>query len=457
MGFFSKAWKSVKKVIKKITPRKLYKFANKIGKGIRGAFQKFGKFMGKIGILGQAAMMFIMPGVGAMLGNLFQGVVGVAGTAATATTAATAGSGLLGSSSALLNAAGNVLKTVGNVVSKGRNIFSNITKGVTETLGNFAKTASNKVFGTSFDAASNFFGSGVDSAWSRSTGELSRFKNLTEGQGFFDKIKDATGAIAEESAKTGAMPAYDSAASRVDAVRSQINLPEAAAVPEGSTMLAGDIVQNADVKGLESKFSATDLANQADTLKTFSPEQWEDFGFTTKGLKGDVSFKINGTKYYTPELNFNRFAEQQNFSVKAFKPLNFNKDYSGSLLSQAKTAIVEAPKNLGEKAIETVSSAPADYLESEIQGKIAEETAPTSLVPDIYNDQSSTVSSVPSFGQVQIGNQNEGFGLTPNSFEVNQNYSTANQSGPWGYTQYLANTYGQRMQSFGTGQQISYA
>lgn len=457
MGFLSKAWKSVKKVIKKITPRKLYKFANKIGKGIRGAFQKFGKFMGKIGILGQVAMMFIMPGVGAMLGNLFQGVVGVAGTAATATTAATAGSGLLGSSSALLNAAGNVLKTVGNVVSKGRNIFSNITKGVTETLGNFAKTASNKVFGTSFDAAANFFGSGVDSAWSRSTGELSRFQNLSKGQGFFDKIKDATGAIAEESAKTGAMPTYDSVGSRVDAIKTQMNLPEAVAVPEGSSMLAGDISQNLNVEGLESKFSATDLANQADALKSFNPEQWEDFGFTTKGLKGDVSFKIDGTKYYTPELNFNRFAEQQNFSVKSFKGLNFNRDYSGSLLSQAKTAIVEAPKNLGEAGIEMASSAPADYVESALQGKIAEETAPEGLVPNIYNDQSRTVSSVPTLGQVQIGNQDEGFGLTPNSFEVNQNYSTANQSGPWGYTQYLANTYGQRMQSFGTGQQISYA
>lgn len=457
MGFFSKAWKSVKKVIKKVTPRRLYKFANKIGKGIRSAFQKFGKFMGKIGILGQVAMMFIMPGVGAMLGNLFQGVVGVAGTAATATTAATAGSGLLGSSSALLNAAGNVLKTVGNVVSKGRNIFSNITKGVTETLGNFAKTASNKVFGTSFDAAANFFGSGVDSAWSRSTGELSRFQNLTKGQGFFDKIKDATSAIAEETAKTGTMPTYDSVGSRVDAIKTQMNLPEAVAVPEGSSMLAGDISQNLNVEGLESKFSATDLANQADALKSFSPEQWEDFGFTTKGLKGDVVFKIDGTKYYTPELNFNRFAEQQNFSAKAFKGFNFNRDYSGSLLSQAKTAIIEAPKNLGEAGIEMASSAPADYVESALQGKIAEETAPTSLVPDIYTDQSRTVSSVPTFGQVQIGNQNEGFGLTPSSFEVNQNYSTANQSGPWGYTQYLANTYGQRMQSFGTGQQISYA
>ena len=155
MGFFSKVFKSVGKVFKKI------------GKGIKSAFKKFGKFMGKIGILGQAAMFLIMPYVGAALGGMF---TGAAGALATNTVG-----GALG---AVGQAAGKVMQFVGNTVGKAGTVFSNITKGVTDTLGNFAKTASNNMFGTTFDAASNFF-TGGDSAFSRSFGGDSRFQNLT--------------------------------------------------------------------------------------------------------------------------------------------------------------------------------------------------------------------------------------------------------------------------------------
>ena len=165
MGFFSKIWKGIKKTVKKI------------GKGIKKAFGKFGKFMGKIGILGQVAMMFILPGIGAALGGAF---TGAAGALATNT--------LGGALGAVGQAAGKVMQFVGNTVSKAGNVFNNVTKGVTDTLGNFAKTASNKMFGTSFDAASNFFGAG-DSAFSRSFGENSRFANLTSDNVFFEDIK----------------------------------------------------------------------------------------------------------------------------------------------------------------------------------------------------------------------------------------------------------------------------
>lgn len=165
MGFFSKVFKSVGKVFKKI------------GKGIKSAFKKFGKFMGKIGILGQAAMFLIMPYVGAALGGAF---TGAAGALATNTVG-----GALG---AVGQAAGKVMQFVGNTVGKAGTVFSNITKGVTDTLGNFAKTASNKMFGTTFEASANFFGAG-DSAFSRSFGKNSRFQNLTTDNVFFEDIK----------------------------------------------------------------------------------------------------------------------------------------------------------------------------------------------------------------------------------------------------------------------------
>ena len=164
MGFFSKVFKSVGKVFKKI------------GKGIKSAFKKFGKFMGKVGILGQVAMFFIMPYVGAALGGAF---TGAAGALATNTVG-----GALG---AVGQTVGKVMQFVGNTVGKAGTVFNNITQGVTDTLGNFAKTASNNMFGTTFDAASNFF-TGGDSAFSRSFGADSKFQNLTTD---FSKVTNA--------------------------------------------------------------------------------------------------------------------------------------------------------------------------------------------------------------------------------------------------------------------------
>jgi hypothetical protein len=133
MGIFKSIGKSLKGAFKKI------------GKGVKKVFKKFGKFMGKIGIVGQIAMMFVLPGIGAALakgfGALWTGVVGqtaaqgaaaAAATGAATTAAATAGgataaaaaasgataaagvstaaSGLLGSGNAILRGAGMVLE-----------------------------------------------------------------------------------------------------------------------------------------------------------------------------------------------------------------------------------------------------------------------------------------------------------------------------------------------------------
>jgi hypothetical protein len=213
MGFFSKVFKSVGKVFKKI------------GKGIKSAFKKFGKFMNKIGILGQVAMFFIMPYVGAALGGMWTGIAGqtaaqagatataavTAGTAtaaqaATAATVAAGGSAVatgLMSGGAIAQTVGKVMQFTANTVSKGFSVYSNITKGVTDTLGNFAKTASNNMFGTTFDAASNFFGAG-DSAFSRSFGGDSRFQNLTGSETLFETSKQKRIADTEAKLNTSA-------------------------------------------------------------------------------------------------------------------------------------------------------------------------------------------------------------------------------------------------------------
>lgn len=184
MGFFSKLWKKTKRLVKKVGKvTGISKVWRGIKKTVGSALKSFGRFMNKIGIVGQVAMMFILPVIGGAL-------AGVAGSAWTTMTSAMTGYGGIGSS--IVNLAGKALTYAGNAVKYGYNVFSNVTKGITETLGNFAKTATNKLSTTlGFDpvfknAASNFFGpSGTDTAFNRSFGDYSRFQNLTGTKEFF--------------------------------------------------------------------------------------------------------------------------------------------------------------------------------------------------------------------------------------------------------------------------------
>jgi len=159
MGFFSKLWKGVKKVVKKI------------GKGIKKVVGKVGKFVGKLGIVGQIGMFFLMPHVAGFmmkgLGAAAQGLLGVAGK---------------GLGGAVARGLGTVLKTAHSFAGTVGNVFGTITEGV----GNFAKTALNKIPGITIDgAATSFFGN--DSAWSRTMDTGSKILDPFKGQTNFGK------------------------------------------------------------------------------------------------------------------------------------------------------------------------------------------------------------------------------------------------------------------------------
>ena len=115
MGFLSKLWKGVKKVVKKI------------GKGIKKVAMKVGKFMNKIGIVGQIAMSFLLPGLGEILG----------GWAAT----------MMGSSSAIVSGAGKFLNAAVNIGQKASSIVSSVTEGVTKVVGEVVGAVANKIPG----------------------------------------------------------------------------------------------------------------------------------------------------------------------------------------------------------------------------------------------------------------------------------------------------------------------
>lgn len=139
MGIFKKIFKGIGKVFKKI------------GRAIKKGFKKFGKFMGKIGIVGQLAMMFILPGIG---GALMKGLGGMAGKMASLTGKF---AGLQGSAlGSVVKGVGTVLKSAHGFVQTGVNAFKTVTSGIME----FGKTALNKIPNIDISGAkANFFGS----------------------------------------------------------------------------------------------------------------------------------------------------------------------------------------------------------------------------------------------------------------------------------------------------------
>jgi F0F1-type ATP synthase membrane subunit b/b' len=135
MGFFSKIWRGVKKVVKGVgkAVTKVGKGIAKIGKkvfgGIKKAFTKVAGFMGKLGPFGTIALSFLLPGIGPVLG----------GWAST----------MMGSANALVAGAGHVLNAGINIATKVGNVVSSVSKGVTNVVGKVVGATLNKIPGAS--------------------------------------------------------------------------------------------------------------------------------------------------------------------------------------------------------------------------------------------------------------------------------------------------------------------
>ena len=105
MGFLSKIFKGVKKVVKKI------------GKGIKKVVGKVGKAFGKLGIVGQIGLAFLMPHMMAGLGTFWQGFGGFASKLANST----------GVAGQLFGKALSAVHTAGSMVGK-------VYTGITDTI-----------------------------------------------------------------------------------------------------------------------------------------------------------------------------------------------------------------------------------------------------------------------------------------------------------------------------------
>ena len=136
-------------------------------------------FMGEVAVGGALGVMNALPGVGAALAD---GLV--------ATTSA-----IFGEDSVITTGVQALMDFTGRVVTTGANTFTNITKGVVETVTAFSKTAAKKMGFDVKGASDNFFGD--NSAFSKSFGDKSRFANLTKSQADIDALTSAFDSAAD--------------------------------------------------------------------------------------------------------------------------------------------------------------------------------------------------------------------------------------------------------------------
>ena len=156
MGLLKKVFKGIGKVFKKI------------GRGIKKAFKAFGKFMGKIGFVGQMAMMFLFP---AGIGNMF-----IKGLGSLGKTLAAVGGPTGGLFAQAVQGVGKVLLKVRDFAVGAKAGFSSLTNGIKE----FGKTALNKIGFNIEGAATNFFGEG-ETAFSRTMDGFSDAGKIIRG------------------------------------------------------------------------------------------------------------------------------------------------------------------------------------------------------------------------------------------------------------------------------------
>jgi hypothetical protein len=125
MGIFSKIWKGIKKVGKKIA------------KGVKNTFKKIGAAIGKLGVVGQIGMMFLMPYAMGALSSFMGSALGTVGQWS---------ANLLSKSGIGAKALGHTL----NVIHKAGTFAGKVYTTLTDTIGNALDRTTNFAKGKGF-------------------------------------------------------------------------------------------------------------------------------------------------------------------------------------------------------------------------------------------------------------------------------------------------------------------
>lgn len=239
MGFLSKLWKGVKKTFKKIF------------KPIKKVFKSFGKFMGKLGIAGQIALMFIpIPGMGYILGKL--------GEVASWAVKGISNMGPIG------NAVGTILGKGVEFASTVKAGFDTVSKAVTgffKTTGKWigGKLGMSQYKGLTWDKAWGEYSKGLADSWEKLGSKASEFWDT-----------DIKGAL-----EPGRLASLESnAASGLDVSRTGINPNDTAFSGEG-------VIQN-NASGFTENLQMSPSLN----VEVGSPAQLQGLDSTTANVLG---------------------------------------------------------------------------------------------------------------------------------------------------------------------------
>ncbi len=399
MGFLSKIAKGLKKVVKKI------------GKGIKSAFKKVGKFVGKLGIVGQIAMMFVLPAIGGALmkglGTGFNALIGKSATFATAGTTGTltAGTGMLGSSSAIIRGAGHVLKAAGNFAKVGHSAFKTVTGAVGSFVKEFAGTALKKIPGMqtlmpSLSNAPDTFFQGSGSAWSKVSQKV-----ITDGKSLLTDFNTAIGYTPPPTPVTSK-------------VASTIGTEAAKSVGVPDTTLKTESL--VDTLGPEQTISSS----SAPTTSLLEPQS---------GLQSSAAPSVLAPDNVVTGAQQSVIGEGVTAKV-AEDP---------SFLSKLGTSTKEAVMSIPDKIIE----APGKFVEGldktvqkGLQNKVLVETGLVDSPVQNVTYEGSTV--VPQMADTPFMNQYASSAINDRAYQMSVNPTGYSMSNPWGSP---ANTYQQEL------------
>jgi len=279
--------------------KKLFKPFKKLGKFIKKAFTKVGKWFGKLGIFGQIALSFI-PGLGPLISTMFKGL----GQGAMRLLSAG-----LKSQNFLIKGAATIIDTARAIVGGIQKGFKTVTSAATSFVSNTTKYLGNKM-GFNIAGPTKFFGKGTDSVFGQVgrevTNNFAEFKeviggalkspatrasliddklNITKVGGVAVDIRDVDPYAGKDPAITRGMSAADVQIRSVDLLQ-DFKLDLATQVgPEGATNFE-KVLQGADFKDLDDfgKLKSIHANPNYFTKVVYAPEnamkRWTDYNST---------------------------------------------------------------------------------------------------------------------------------------------------------------------------------
>tara|TARA_X000001382_G_scaffold58317_1_gene39936 strand:- start:104 stop:841 length:738 start_codon:yes stop_codon:yes gene_type:complete len=228
----------------------LRKTVKKIGKAIKKVVKKVGKAFGKLGIVGQIGMMFLMPHLGAMWGNI--GSWAAQGS--------------------------NILQKAVGVIHKAGTAIGNTYKTVTEAIGNGFDRAKNFMKGDGLVLSPErtpFFGADAKLAKAET-----KYAKLTDGDTLFDPVKEVKEKVTEKVVEEVTQPSIlDKVKDKVidSTIQGVGDRFRNVAAGEPPVQRVNQYVNTLDTGSLPGLSGGTGVAGTVDfTRQSFQMNNWQD-------------------------------------------------------------------------------------------------------------------------------------------------------------------------------------